>query len=118
MRARYVQIDGELVPVNEAAERAAQEPGGPFIQGPVKPFISMLDGKEVTSLAKYRADIKARGYIEVGNEIDHLMKPRPAPEDTSRKELIAAQIRELGYHGVKKALKRDIDFIRWNSRKE
>ena len=117
MRARYVQINGELVPANEVAI-AAQEPTGPYVQGALKPFISMIDGREVTSRLQYEADCRAHGYTIIGNEIDALMKPRPLPDDPERRELIAAQIRELGYHGMKKALKRDVDFIRWNSRKE
>ncbi|HEY6020707.1 MAG TPA: hypothetical protein VIY48_12675 [Candidatus Paceibacterota bacterium] len=114
-RQKYVAVGNKWVPVNEAA---MEKEHGPMIQGALKPFISMLDGKEVTSRLQYQADLRAHGYVEVGNEVDHLMKSRKLPDvdPQQRKELIAAQIRELGYKGLKNALKRDIDFIRFNSR--
>ena len=113
-RQRYIAVGNKWVPINEAA---ADKEYGVIIQGPLKPFISMIDGKEVTSRQQYQADLRAHGYVEVGNEVKHLTKP-PVPDvdPQQRRELIAAQIRELGYDGVKKALKRDIDFIRYNSR--
>jgi hypothetical protein len=79
----------------------------------------MLDGKEVTSRLQYEADLRAHGYVCVGNETKHLMqKPRiPDVDPQQRRELIAAQISELGHEGMKKALRRDIEFARWNSRK-
>ena len=114
-RQRYVAVGNKWVPANEAA---IEKDHGPYIQGALKPFISMIDGKEVTSRQQYQADLKAHGFVEVGNEVDYLMKPQKAPDvdPQHRRELIAAQIRELGYDGMKKALRRDIDFIRNNSR--
>jgi hypothetical protein len=111
-RQKYIAVGNRWVPANEAAvERAA----GPMIQGAPKPFVSMVDGKLVTSLAKYRADLRAHGYEEVGDQVEY-MKPRAPSHDPELKELIAAQFRELGYDGMKKALRRDIEFIRNNSR--
>lgn len=113
MKQRYIEQNGKWIPANEAAV----EKSSIMIQGPLKPFISMLDGKEVTSRLKYRADLRAHGYVEVGNETKYLTRqPLPDPEPEQRRELIAAQIREMGYEGMKKALKKDVDFIRWNSR--
>jgi predicted lipid carrier protein YhbT len=115
MKQKYIAVGNKWIPVNEAA---ADKEYGVMIQGPLKPFISMLDGKEVTSRLQYQADLKAHGYVEVGNEVSHLMKHSTIPDvdPQHRRELIAAQIRELGYEGTKKALKRDIDFVKWNSR--
>lgn len=116
MRERYIYYGTDAVRVDENAPN----PVFPEIIGPLKPFISMIDGKEVTSRLQYQADLRAHGYVEVGNEVKHLMRPRsmPDPDPIGRKELIAAQIRELGYHGMKKALRRDVEFIRNNSRKD
>lgn len=116
MRQRYIAVGSKWVPINEAA---VEKEHGPMIQGALKPFISMLDGKEVTSRTQYQADLRAHGYVEVGNEVGHLMN-RPAIPDVApqqRRELIAAQIREMGYEGMKRALRKDIEFSRWNSRK-
>ncbi len=116
MTQKYVAVGNKWVPANEAA--VEKECNAPMIQGALKPFISMIDGKEVTSRLAYRAELRAHGLVEVGNEIDHLMKPRTLTDvdPQHRRELIKAQINELGYNGLKKALKRDIDFIKWNSR--
>ncbi len=114
MKQKFVAVGGHWVPANEAAHD--KEYNVPYIQGALKPFISPIDGREVTSRLQYQAELRARGLVEVGNEVDYLMKPREIPDDPSCKELIAAQIRELGHDGTKKALKRDIDFIKWNSR--
>ena len=115
-RQRYIAVGNRWVPANEAAME--RECNAPMIQGALKPFVSMIDGKEVTSRLAYRAELRARGLVEVGNEVDYLMKPPKLPDcdPQGRRELIRAQINELGYEGVKKALKRDIDFIKWNSR--
>ena len=115
MKQRYVAVGGKWVPANEAA---LEREHGPMIQGALKPFVSMIDGREVTSRLQYRAELRARGLVEVGNEVEYLMKPPKLPDvdPEGRRELIAAQIRELGYDGMKKALKRDIDFIKYNSR--
>ena len=114
MRQKYVAVGNRWVPANEAAYE--KECNAPMVIGALKPFVSMIDGREVTSRLQYQADLRAHGFVEVGNEIDHLMTPPKAPDDPNRKEFIAAQIREMGYGGLKKALRRDIDFIKWNSR--
>lgn len=116
-RQRYIAVGNRWVPANEAA--AEKESNSPYIHGVLKPFISMLDGKEVTSRLQYEADLRAHGYVVVGNDTKHLMQ-RPSIPDVDpqqRRELIAAQISELGYEGMKKALRKDIEFSRWNSRK-
>lgn len=38
------------------------------VQGVHEPFQSQADGKWYSSKAAYRADLRARGYEEVGNE--------------------------------------------------
>ena len=115
-RQRYVAVGNRWIPANEAA--IEKECNTHYIQGALKPFISMLDGREVTSRIQYEADLRAHGYVCVGNEVDKLMtKPKlPDVDPQQRRELIRAQISELGYDGMKKALKRDVDFIKWNSR--
>jgi len=114
VKQRYIAVGNKWVPANEAA---VEKSTGVMIQGALKPFISMLDGKEVTSRLQYQADLRAHGYVEVGNEVKYLTKKSlPDPEPEQRRDLIAAQIRELGYQGMKLAIKKDIDFIKWNSR--
>ncbi len=47
-------------------------------------FKSMADGKHYTSKKKYRSDLRARGYEEVGNERPKADKPK----DTVRQDVI------------------------------
>ena len=47
------------------------------------PFKSMADGQIYDSKSRYRAEIKARGYEEIGNErvINPTYEPAPAVDD-------------------------------------
>jgi hypothetical protein len=75
-RGTYVLRDGKLVPKHEAAPLS--HPGAPsdlprpFVVSDGCEFVSMVDGSTVTSKSRYRADLRARGYEEVGNE-----RPKP-----------------------------------------
>lgn len=61
-----------------------------FIRDETDGFKSMADGKTYTSKAKYRADIRARGYEEIGDEreafdkigeVDHEVYDRQLEKD-------------------------------------
>lgn len=65
---------GDWVPAHEY-RRAAQAQRIHVIGAP-EPFQSMADGKFYTSKAKYRAELRARGFEEVGNERREF-DPRP-----------------------------------------
>ena len=112
MRRRYIQIDGILY---EKGTEPRSE--GVMIFGDIQPYQSMIDGSIITSRSQHREHLKAHGCIEIGNEP---IKPRPLPDVSpqKRKELIAAQVNEMTYSEFKKALKRDADFVKWNSRKD
>ena len=57
-------------------------PRGPqIINSACEPFRSMADGKIYTDKAKYRAEIKARGFQEIGNERPLPSGPRTDPGD-------------------------------------
>lgn len=89
---------------------------GTLVMPDIKPYKSMIDGSEITSRSRHRKHLREHDCFEIGNDTAALFKKPDLTLDPERKELIAAQIRELGHDGLKKALKRDIDFIRWNSR--
>jgi hypothetical protein len=50
--------------------------GPQIISDTIEPFRSHADGKIYSSKSRYRADLKARGLIEVGNE---KVERRPTP---------------------------------------
>lgn len=56
---------GDWVPAHEYRRPVKS---GLQIIGAPEPFQSMADGKFYTSREKYRADLRARGFEEVGNE--------------------------------------------------
>jgi len=65
----------QVVDANEY-ERPARI-SGPFgISDTAEPFKSMADGKVYDSKSRYRAELRARGYEEVGNE---RTQPKPVP---------------------------------------
>ena len=67
MRRRYVYVNGALTEV--AREYAAPEPvAGYYIMGDIKPYRSMIDGREITSRSGHREHLRDHGCVEVGND--------------------------------------------------
>jgi hypothetical protein len=62
MRQRYVSINGEWVPANEAAERAS----GPFVMPDITPFKSP-DGAYITGRRAWREHLKVTNSIEMSH---------------------------------------------------
>ena len=115
MRTRYIQDPdtGKLIPFDEYYS----EPVAPMVMPDIEPYQSMADGTIIASRSQHRAHLKRHNCIEIGNETSYLLKEpkRPDVDPKGRKELIIAQIQALGHDGFKKAMKRDIDNIKWNS---
>lgn len=112
MRRRYVFVDGEMIEVT----REYAEPVAPMVMPDIKPYRSMADGSIVESRRQHREMLKRNGCFEVGSEaIPTAPCGIPDVDPAHRKEIIAAQIRELGHEGFKRAVKKDVDFIKWNS---
>ena len=74
MRKRYVYRNGEMV---EVGPDYRPEPRTTHwqIMPDIKPYQSMIDGREITSRSRHREHLRANGCIEVGNETKHLMNP-------------------------------------------
>ena len=116
MRRRYVQIDGILVEYGDhIPERVA-----PDVRGDIEPYQSMATGEMITSRSKHREHLKANGLIEIGNETKHLLKDSRNFDvnPQGRRELIRAQVDAMRHQDFRTAIKRDIDRIKWESRKE
>ena len=116
-RRSYVQVDGVLYekgtePVSNA---------GPMVMPDIEPYRSMIDGSIIKSRSHHREHLRAHGYEEVGND-PAVLNPRPRgipdvkPEQ--RHELIRSQIAAMPHSQFKSMLRRDLDNIRWNSRKD
>lgn len=115
MRRRFVQIAGELI------EIGSREPTrvAPTVQADIKPYKSMVTGEIITSRSQHREHLRKHGLREVGNETAALYKPHQNLPDVSpqkRKELIRAQIDAMSHAEFRRAIKRDVDRVKWNSR--
>lgn len=107
----YSNQTGEIVRISEYP--------GVQVMPDIKPYVSMADGSLVEGRAQHREMLKRTGSREIGNEVKYLTTPTSIPDAApqQRKESIIAQIQALGGHeNFKRALKKDIDNIKWNSR--
>lgn len=96
-RESFVIRDGQCVPKHLAGSPPRGPASGlprPMVISDSCEFRSMVDGQMVTSKAKYRADLRARGYEEVGNEKLNTA-PTPAPKMGGMKDDIRRAISEL-----------------------
>ena len=116
MRKSYVQVDGVLYEKGTEPTSA-----GPMVMPDIQPYQSMIDGSLIQSRSRHREHLKAHGYQEVGND-PSVLNPRrsemPDVNPEGRKELIRSQIAGMRHTEFKAMLKRDLDNIRWRSRKD
>ena len=113
MRKRYVQINGVLY--ERGHEPVAD---GPMIIGDIEPYQSQITGEMITSRSQHREHLKAHGCVEIGDQVGPLLRQQPTQEvrPEQRKELIRAQIDAMSHADFKRALRRDADRVKWNSR--
>ena len=114
MRKRFVQIEGVLY--ERGSEPQSQ---APMVMPDIKPYRSMIDGSVIASRSVHREHLHAHGYEEVGNDssiTDARPKGIPDTDPAGRKEFIRAQIDAMSQAEFKRALRRDIERVKWNSR--
>jgi len=111
VRKSYVQINGVLY------ERGHEPlPEAPMIIDDIKPYKSMATGEMITSRSKHREHLRVHGCQEIGDQTQYLQPQRPTFESAQRKELIRAQVDAMSHAEFKRALQRDIERVKWNSR--
>ena len=117
MRRSWVYIDGVAY---EKGVDAIPDPAAPMVMPDIQPYRSMIDGRIISSRSEHRAHLRANGCVEVGNEVKaHLSYYDRLPKDVApqqRKELIRAQVDAMTQKQFKAAIKKDADFVKWNSR--
>lgn len=97
-------------------EEYYRAPVAPLVMPDIAEYTSMIDGSRIGSRSQHREHLKAHGCVEIGNEkINTTPRGIPDADPKHRKELIVAQVQEFGRDGLRRALRRDIDFIKWNS---
>ena len=108
---RYVQINGVLY------ERGQEPmPDAPMVIGDIEPYQSQITGEMITSRSQHREHLKAHGCVEIGDQVHHMQAKRPDFESPERKELIRAQVDAMSHADFKRALQRDVERVKWNSR--
>lgn len=86
----------------------------------IQPYQSMIDGRLITSRSQHRDHLKAHGAVEIGND-SSLNKPYKGIPDVApqqRKEIIRAQVNDMTHEQWKRAVKKDLDNLRWNTRQD
>ena len=112
MRTVYVQIDGVLY------EKGTEPMHSLQIIPDIKPYRSMIDGTLITSRSAHREHLKAHNCVEIGDQITVEPKPLPDVSPQKRKELIVHQFSSMTDHEVRQMIRRDVQNVRWNSRKD
>lgn len=100
MRKRYVYRNGEMVEVGSdyVPERRTTDWR---VMPDIKPYQSMIDGREITSRSRHREHLKAHGCIEVGNETKHLMNPQRGTGKIEPPSGLKQQIAEIAAEKLK-----------------
>lgn len=115
MRRRWVYRDGIAYEIGEQVS----ERTGPDVMPDIAAYRSMIDGRMITSRSQHREHLRDHGCFEIGNETAQALRqyqniPDVAPQQ--RHDLIAAQVNAMRDSELKRAIKRDVDRIKWNSR--
>ena len=113
MRKSYVQINGVLY------ERGKEPlPEGHMIIEDIKPYQSQITGEWIPSRSQHREHLKAHGCVEIGDQTRQMAnwKPNYDVNPQHRKELIRAQVDAMSNAEFKRALRRDTEYVKWNSR--
>jgi hypothetical protein len=116
MRKTFVYVGGKCY--EKGTE--PQPELSPLVMPDIKPYQSMVDGSWITSRSKHREHLKANNCVEIGDAVPALLKPKPLPDVSpqKRKELIVSQINSLTHDEFKRMVRRDVERVIWNSRKD
>ena len=87
MRKSWVQIDGKLVPRDEAGSLQPMH----YISADIGPYKSMVTGEMIEGRRQHREHLKRHNVVEAAD-----IKPTPKPQVTAGglKELVARQVYE------------------------
>lgn len=116
MRKSYVQIDGKLY---EKGSDEHMNALAPLVMPDIAPYRSMITGEIITSRSRHREHLRAHGYEEVGNDPILQAKPKPiSAASKTRKELLIAQVNAMTHEQFKAAGRRDLEYLRWQTRQD
>lgn len=95
---RWIQdpVTHKLVPAEEYVRPEHRE--APMVMGDIQPYKSMVTGEMITSRSRHRDHLKRHNVIEVGNEINYMLRPRKKVKlsNEARKRRIAEILNSRG----------------------
>ena len=107
-----MQIGGVLY------EKGTEPTRGHMVQPDIAPYKSMITGEMITSRSQHREHLRKHNCVEVGNDVGDLTyKGIPDVAPQQRLESLRAQIDRMPHKEFRSMLKRDAEYIKWNSRK-
>ena len=91
MRKRYIYSGNKAILVEKSSVSVL-----PLIMPDIKPYKSMIDGREITSRSRHREHLREHNCIEVGNDSSLSRPPQPLTSPPGLKEKIirAVEIEE------------------------
>ena len=95
MRKRYVYDKGHDKMVEVSEDFRPESRSDYHIMPDIKPYRSMIDGREITSRSRHREHLREHGCEEIGND-SSLWKPRkPLESPPGLKEKIIRAVNEV-----------------------
>lgn len=94
MRRRWVyDKHGRAV---EVTQDWVPEPQSDYhIMPDIKPYISQIDGREITSRSKHKEHLRAYNCVEIGNDSSLYKKPKPLESPPGLKEKIIQAVNQV-----------------------
>ena len=94
MRRRWVyDKNGRAI---EVTQDWRPEPRSDYhIMPDIKPYQSMIDGREITSRSKHREHLRAHNCVEIGNDSSLSKKPKPLQSPPGLKEKIIRAVNQV-----------------------
>ena len=114
MRRTWVYVDG--VAYEKGTEPSARV--APDVMPDIAPYVSQIDGSLITSRSRLREHLKARGYVEIGNDssLNATYKGMPDTAPQQRKELLVSQVNAMTQKQFDAARMKDLNRLRWETR--
>lgn len=90
-RKRWIFINGEMIPADEATAQAER---GPMVMIDLKPYKSMVTGEMIEGRAAHREHLKRHNVFEVGDAYD---KKLPTSQPLTSPKGLKEQIARVAY---------------------
>lgn len=112
-RKSYVQVDGVLYEKGTEPQKQLHH-----VYGDIQPYKSMVDGSMITSRSQHREHLRRHGVVEVGNDWKRKPTGIPDADPEHRRDILRAQFDAIRHDDLRRMVRKEVEYIRWNSRKD